>query len=272
MDDKNKNASSGSSSEDPPVRVKIVPGGYLGPPAKMIIEVLNKGPKAVGVDIRQVNFTAPEFDLSYVYELLTVLQDTIIDVQEKMFKKNDVEELSRHIGNELVGESYHRWDSRVQYYPTLVFIFLEDEEGFVNRRTESDLILQKKSQIKVRLTKFETTSINEMNISNIITDLQERIKRMQSVKYQSGNVRCTYVNKGLVKWKTSVFCKKRTEANQILKNICYVIGEQYDQNQLKVLMRARICCGAVWLNTANLCEYFCGGCCKKKTCVQYATD
>lgn len=134
---------------------------------------------------------APELDLSDVYKLLNSLQDTIIDVQEKMLQKNDVDELSRHIGNELVGESYHRWDSRVQYYPTLVFMFLEDEESFANRRTESDFILQKKSQIKVRLTKYETSIINENNILEIKTELKERIQRMQNLQYQSGNVRCT---------------------------------------------------------------------------------
>jgi len=87
---------------------------------------------------------------------LTKLENLVEELQKKMLTLSDLPKMTRHIGNELVGENYLRWDSQVRCYPTLTFsFFLESEKDFQSRLLGDSGAVQRKVQIKLRVTDFE---------------------------------------------------------------------------------------------------------------------
>lgn len=101
------------------------------------------------------------------------------ELNSRCLTKSDVPDLTRFIGNELLGESYQRWDSRVKYYPTLTFIFIESEEKFQIRRLSDSTAIQRKVQIKTRVTKLENYDDVEQIPEEVINEYRSRCESLK---------------------------------------------------------------------------------------------
>lgn len=53
------------------------------------------------------------------------------------------------------------WNSRVEYYLTLIFIFIEDKQTYKAKKQLYPMTVQKKSQIKLRVIETENSTINQ---------------------------------------------------------------------------------------------------------------
>lgn len=213
-------ASTSGSTGDP------VMAGYMLVPAKIIIELVV--PPNVNVmnnfrvDIKDVNFIGPDIDFLY---------QEVKELKEHIKKLVDTKQLSQDIGNELVGETYLRWDTQVRFYPTIVFIFLETEEDFIKRSILDKSQYRKKVQIKLRVThhsieKFEN---DESFLKRYIVSLKDKIQNLMDIyNFHAGNLKCTYVNQGRVSWKTTIFATNKNEAILILTRLCNLIDEVVD--------------------------------------------
>lgn len=89
----------------------------------------------------------------------------------------DTKQLSQEIGNELVGETYLRWDTQVRFYPTIVFIFLESEEDFIKRSILNTDLYRTKVQIKLRIINhtIEEFENNESFLQNYVIKITSQI-------------------------------------------------------------------------------------------------
>jgi hypothetical protein len=127
--DSNELNSSGLRASDRIVLQSPLLYGYLHAPAEININI-NRTPNSsitsVSASIQNVNFICPELDISPLYNELKELKETLKKIL-------DSKQLSPEIGNELVGETYLRWDTQVRFYPTIVFFFLEKEEEYLKR-------------------------------------------------------------------------------------------------------------------------------------------
>lgn len=102
--------------------------GYILKPAKILIEIVpspnSTAVNNVNLDIKEVQFICPDIDIAPLFEEMRQLKEILKHIL-------DTKQLSQEIGNELVGETYLRWDTQVRFYPTIVFIFLESEEDYL---------------------------------------------------------------------------------------------------------------------------------------------
>lgn len=202
--------------------------GYMLQPAKIIIDIVHpaglQGINNVFVDIKDVNFICPDIDIGPLFSEMK-------ELKEILKKLLDTKQLSEEIGNELVGETYLRWDTQVRFYPTIVFIFLESEEDFVKRNISDKNVYRKKVQIKIRITKhsIENLETNEEFLKNYVINLKSKILNLvDTYNFTTGNKRCTYVNQGNVSWKTTIFACDKKEAMMILIRLYNLIEETVD--------------------------------------------
>jgi hypothetical protein len=187
-------------------------------------------PKIIRID--KVIYEGPEFDLKPLYAALE-------DLRINMVRKSDLLELTRQIGNELVGESYLRWDSRVQYYPTLVMIFLETEDHYRERFALDKTIVQRKIQVKARVTDFENEELDEKNQILLIEEYEKRAGSFESFVFVSGGTRCNYIQEGKCRWKTTIFALNPGEAVKVLKMVCSLVKAPFRLENLSVTQSNR---------------------------------
>jgi hypothetical protein len=198
--------------------------GYLHLPAQININIGIAPSNLIthaSINIKDVNFIGPELDISPLYNELKELKEVLKEIL-------DSKKLSQEIGNELVGETYLRWDTQVRFYPTVVFIFLESDENYLKRSMLDKSISRKKIQIKLRITKhtIEEFNSNQESLKEYVIELKSKVlNSIDTYKFISGNIRCTYVNQGSVSWKTTIFAQNKTEAALILTRLCNLIGE-----------------------------------------------
>lgn len=185
--------------------------GYILQPAQILINhVVPPGTliQNPNVNIQEVQFICPDIDIA---PLFLELQELKITLKEILNSKA----LAQEIGNELVGETYLRWDTQVRFYPTIVFIFLEDEQHFIKRSLLDPNLYKKKVQIKLRITNhtIEKLEKDETFLKTYILELRSKISNLaDTYNFNTGNLRCTYVNQGSVSWKTTVFAKDKEQA------------------------------------------------------------
>lgn len=200
--------------------------GYVNAPARVIVEVIRgKGQRPgdnINLTVKDINFKGPEVDIAPLFEELKQLKVTLKKIL-------DTKQLSKEIGDELVGETYLRWDTQVRFYPTIVFIFLESEENYLKRSMLNKSEYRKKIQIKLRITSYSIDEFenNESFLKAYVVDLKLKISNLiDTYKFYSGNMRCTYVNQGSVSWKTTIFARDKHQAVMILTRLCNLIGER----------------------------------------------
>lgn len=180
------------------------------------------GTKGINLDIKDVNFICPDIDIVLLYKEMK-------ELKEILKKLLDTKQLSQEIGNELVGETYLRWDTQVRFYPTIGFIFLESEEDFVRRSISNKDSYIKKVQIKLRITKHRI----EEFVKNYVINLKSKILNLiDTYNFHAGNTRCTYVNQGTVSWKTTIFARNKKEAMTILLRLSNLIEAKVDIRML----------------------------------------
>lgn len=209
-----------------------VPGplimGYILQPAKIIIQHIVP-PNVnrinnINVEVKDVNFICPDIDIAPLFEEIKQLKETLKHIL-------DTKQLSQEIGNELVGESYLRWDTQVRFYPTIVFIFLESEQDFLKRTILHNNLYKKKVQIKLRITNhtIEQFEKDELFLKNYVINIKSQIANLiETYYFSAGNKRCTYVNQGDVSWKTTIFAKNKQQAIMILTRLCNLIDQKID--------------------------------------------
>jgi hypothetical protein len=130
---------------------------------------------------------------------------------------------AQEAGQELVGESFFRFDTTSRYYPTLIFHFKEKNVVTNGKRT----------QVKIRWTAF--------SIQNTFTieHRQELERRMQNFKHQpleywSGPIRVNFVSTTQARWKTTLYVQSENEAHRLLTEILFSVDETFSAAQLSV--------------------------------------
>ena len=245
------------NGEQPRIEINVPRENLQGTPARLIIDATIRDGRGNGIPGATINLGGVNFapvdmtprngvltrivtDLAVIktgvertYEQVqfirqaseSVLRDIGVsqDPAQTIFSSFDAlpDAIGRSVCNEIVGESYFRWDSTSKFYPTLIFHFKEAERTAYPKRT----------QIKIRLT-----SINE---GDTITDDQIEQWRVlcedqiPGVQYFSGPIRCNYVSSTGCSWKTTVFCNDEDEAHEILKAIIEPFGERYEPREIQ---------------------------------------
>lgn len=148
--------------------------------------------------------------------------DTKIDKFWENNKETILDETTKNICENIVGQSYIKWDATNSFYPTLVF-------KFTNKNENS---LKKQSQISTRLP-IKADEIND----NFIQILKDKIAMNSGLFYRSGNVRLNYVNVAK-SWKTTLFTETKEAGIQLLEKLSQLIDDPFKLEQVSVTQRA----------------------------------
>jgi hypothetical protein len=117
---------------------------------------------------------------------IDIIKKILIQIQEchSSCKTNNqgkscssLEEIVQGVCNSIVGETYYKWTCISKYYPSVVFLFVEEGVSY-----------PKRSQIKTRLTFLDASqSPSYLDVSR----LQGRIRSLiYALHYVSGSFRC----------------------------------------------------------------------------------
>ena len=126
--------------------------------------------------------------------------------------------ITNSVCENIVGESYSRWDSTSRYYPTIIFFFKEE--------TDSNKI--RRCQIKLRL-KEKNEDISEVTIKT----LKSAFNSLGSLSFTYGITRANYVSTDK-RYKTTVFCDSRQDAEHVLTTLCNLVGDTYEARNLSI--------------------------------------
>ena len=126
--------------------------------------------------------------------------------------------LTNEVCQNIVGESYYKWDALACFYPTIVFVFVEQTQNNKPR----------KAQIKLRL-KQTSASITENDVAALIT----RAEACAGLSYTYGNARGNYVSLDK-RFKTTIFAKDEASLNAVLNKVLGVILEPFDPALLSI--------------------------------------
>ena len=173
--------------------------------------------------------------------------------EEHEFWNKKIEELPKTIASEcslsIIGEPYSRYDAISCYYPTLTFIFYE----------ENALLKPRRAQIKLRLLD-KTEDITEERIE----ELRIKIVKNGNLMFQAGNTRANYVTADK-RMKTSIYAKDANNAKIILSKVLNIISDEFDESLLSIttngtnrpnLSKRKLPIGNLDLNTTNYNESF----------------
>lgn len=139
-------------------------------------------------------------------------------------KRCQKDEIIEGVCNSIVGEIWFKWDCLTQYYPSLVFLFLENGISY-----------PKRAQIKVRWTGLS----NSLNAPEFLTPSQEKIdalrikiQALRNLSYVSGGRRFNYVSPHLCSWKTTIYAKDRLQVTRLLEAVLGSVGEDFADHAL----------------------------------------
>ena len=147
-------------------------------------------------------------DLSSIRELIT---ETGVKVTDESAVK-----IAEEVTLRIVGEAYKKWDSCTSYFPALVLIFKETGVTSGARRT----------QIKGRLFKSGKDLTDED-----IQQLKDRANKDIQVVYSHGKLRGNYVSTDK-RWKSTIYGASKEAIIGILKDVCFIIGEDFESHSL----------------------------------------
>ena len=119
---------------------------------------------------------------------------------------------------QVVGESYYRYDSTHTYNPTVVFKFRE-----VGASTYPRV-----SQIKLRYP-----NSNQELEENEVLRLRQGCQKAVGLQYEYGTERCNYVApRG--RSKTTIFAAERSSAERVLTSLLPLVEDAFDPDYLSV--------------------------------------
>lgn len=134
----------------------------------------------------------------------------------------DTDHLVEQVCNNIVGESYYKWDRANTYLPTIVFIFLGDEPKY-----------PKKVQIKMRYLKsVHLPDLHDQNWAQIDYLQQEINTSLSNFHYYSGPLRSNYVSAHSSKWKITIYVKSKQDVISIFELISPIIRENFSETNL----------------------------------------
>lgn len=78
----------------------------------------------------------------------SLLNKQLDDLKEFLneWKEDLIQEIAQEVSLQIVGESYYKWDSVSTYFPTVTFLFKEQEVSQKPRRSQIKLRLPKKNE------------------------------------------------------------------------------------------------------------------------------
>ena len=120
-----------------------------------------------------------------------------------------------------------KWDSKVQFYPTITCLFLESEEAFQARRLLDSTTIQRKVQVKLRVLDYEVGAMTDVDAVQLESRYRDRVDQIKGLSFHTGEVRFTYVNPGYVKWKTTLFARNVSEAQDLLAVLCNYVDQKF---------------------------------------------
>lgn len=125
-----------------------------------------------------------------------------------------LEEIVEGVCNSIVGETYYKWTTLNKYYPSVVFLFVEENVSY-----------PKRAQVKTRWTSVDLENpVGETEIEK----LQKKIDHQASTfRYHSGETRCNFVSQTQSSWKTTIYAKDRENGELILEKILTVLDEPF---------------------------------------------
>lgn len=148
-----------------------------------------------------------------------LIEDKFKTLDDKLdqIKEELVEEIPEETVARVLGVPYYRWQTTTTCYPTVIFNFVE--ETVANRRT---------SQIMAKLN-TPSKDITQTEIDN----LKGAIQGTGGFGYQHGFTRGNYSSDSPgSSWKTTVFASSNQEVISILQKVCYLVGEDFDEECL----------------------------------------
>lgn len=128
------------------------------------------------------------------------------------------EKIAKEVNKTIVGESYFKWSSTSQFYPSMTFVFAEPNAVQYPRR----------SQIKVRLKPLVEDFTEAM-----VADYRNRLNQQGVLTYEYGNFRCNYVSSDK-RFKTTIYTSSRNEAVRILTAINFIIADNFVDSNLSI--------------------------------------
>ena len=82
-------------------------------------------------------------------------------------------------------------------------------------------------QVKLRVLDYEVGAMTDIDAEKLESLYRLRIYQIKGLSFYTDEVRCTYVNPGNVKWKTTVFARHVSEAQRLLGVLCAYVGQKY---------------------------------------------
>lgn len=155
--------------------------------------------------------------LAFIREALDELPGKIA---EALREREDslADKIAKEVNKTIVGESYFKWSSTSQFYPSMVFVFAELGAPQYPRR----------SQIKVRLTPLAEEFTEAM-----VAAYTARLNAQGRFSYEYGNFRCNYVSADK-RFKTTIYTSSRAEAVRVLQAIHFVMDDEFQAANLSV--------------------------------------
>lgn len=142
--------------------------------------------------------------------------------EEHKYWNEKIENLPKTIAYEaslaIIGEPYRRYDAISCYYPTLSFIFYEENAVTKPRR----------AQIKLRL-KEKTEDLTSQRIEEI----KLLVSQIDNLTFMAGSTRANYVSADK-RMKTSIYCEDANNAEFILDKTLSIISDVFDKSLLSI--------------------------------------
>jgi len=160
-------------------------------------------------------------DLKLLPKTLEDLLDAKIEDLKKYladWKTDLIKEIAQEVSLQVVGESYYKWDSVSTYYPTITFLFKEQDVSQYPR----------KSQIKLRLSKR-----NEDLTDFDIQTLRRNCNLIVNSTYCYGTQRFNYVSTDK-RFKTTIFGSNASQIKELFNSLFKVINEPFEERNLSI--------------------------------------
>lgn len=127
-------------------------------------------------------------------------------------------DVSDKVADSIVGESYYRWDSTSNYYPTVVFLFnLVNSTGGVGR-----------SQIKLRYPK-RSEEVTPQDVER----LRVAVQALRGLQYDYGDQRLNFVSSNRLA-KTVLNVQTPDEGKRVLQRVCQAVQIPYEDNLVTI--------------------------------------
>lgn len=157
----------------------------------------------------------PNKPLSGLKNFKKIVKEAVNDWFEE-HKEDIFDEIKVDLTENVVGESYLKFDFNSTFYPTLLYKFKSNNFDKTSRY----------SQMQIRLLR-KADEIDE----NLIQMLKQKAKALKGFSYISGPLRCNSVAPERI-FKTTLFTKDKIEVTKVFQNLLPLGFNIFEENQL----------------------------------------